>query len=147
MVLIDWLRDCDWLQVSMGNSNQSNLAKCSLGPSSHPPNKVLPYLNFPATCSITPYWLPWTHHMSTRESYNATILKCIFCSFMHTILILNHKLHSANPNWSQLVTNLSCHTQFRSLQMNHLSQIGGPIPAQPNFYTLYKSEQCSSKHE
>ena len=29
----------------------------------------------------------------------------------------------------------------------YLSEIRRPIPAQPNFHTLYKSEQCSLKHE
>ena len=61
--------------------------------------------------------------------------------------LINHKIHSANPNWSQLIMNLSYHPQFCKLQRTHLSQIGRLIPAQPNFHTIYKSEQCSPKHE
>ena len=39
------------------------------------------------------------------------------------------------------------YAQFWKLQRIYLSQIGRLIPAQPNFHTLYKSEQCSPKHE
>ena len=43
--------------------------------------------------------------------------------------------------------NVPYHPQFCKLQRIYLLEIGRLIPAQPNFHTLYKREQCSPKHE
>ena len=56
--------------------------------------------------------------------------------------LMNHKIHSANPNWSQYWS------WIYHITLNFVSsQIGRLIPAQPNFYTLHKSEHCSPRHE
>ena len=54
---------------------------------------------------------------STRESYNATRTKMQFL-FTYEYKkngLINHKLHSANQNWSYLSMNLLHHHQFCKL--------------------------------
>ena len=71
----------------------------------------------------------------TWESYNATRTKMQF-EFTHelkTNCLVNHKSHSANPNWSHLIMNLS--------------RKANSCTAYFHTRTLHKSEQCSPRQD
>ena len=72
-----------------------------------------------ATYTITPSRLTWRHHRVYRGKLQCHKLeqKCISCSLMNPIKngLTNHKLHSANQNWSYLSMNLLHHPQFCKL--------------------------------
>ena len=61
----------------------------------------------------------------------------------HTLLVIMVEI----MKFTQQIMKVSYHPQFCKLQRIYISQIGRLIPAQPNFHTLYKSEQFSPKHE
>ena len=97
-----------------------------------------------ATSNFTPSWLPWTPLSlpgKVKRYIKTTKMKFLFTHAYKNGLI-NYKIHSPNPKLiAILITDLSYTLNFVS------SPIGRLIPAQPNFLTLHKSEQCSPRHE
>ena len=129
---------------------------CVTGPTSYPrptqPHSTPPY---PTTCTITSPRTPSnsttiTNTTPGNANKTSTIhlwLKCNACSLIHKLLITKTMSYTAQPISIIINHKLITPPAISTLRNFSLSQNRHPILAQPNFHTLYKSSQCSPKHE